>query len=135
MKNEERGNGFGTLVAFLFGALGGVCLSLILAPNPGRETRKRIRDASAEAKEMTVEVAHKATETAKESVQELFDQGKERLHDTTRTVQAAVDAGRRAFAEKRAQVADEVSEATINSDNDDDSDEGVAGTPNEQPSS
>ena len=124
MENEGRGNRFGTVIAFLLGTLAGACLSLILAPTPGRETRKKIRDVSAEARDRTVDVAHKATETAKGSVHEFVDHGKERVHDTTHTVKAAVDAGKKAFLEKKAEITDVISHVGVTSDHGDNADNG-----------
>ena len=121
MENERRGNGFGTVIAFFLGTLAGACLSLVLAPTPGRETRKKIRDVSADARDRTVDAAYKATETAKESVQEFVEHGKERVHDTTHTVKAAVDAGKKAFLEKKAEITDVISQVGVTSDDGDNS--------------
>ena len=122
MENEGRGNGFGTVIAFFLGALAGACLSLILAPTPGRETRKKIRDVSAEAKDKTIDVAHKATETAKGSLHEFVDHSKERIHNTTNTVKAAVDAGKKAFLEKKGEVTDVISDVGATLDHADNGD-------------
>ena len=119
MDNEGRGGGgVLTLLAFLMGALTGACLGLLLAPTSGRETRKKILDASAEAKERAVDVANRATETAKESVHEFVDLGKEHIHGTAQNVRTAVDAGKKAFVEKKAEIGG-VFSRTDQADNDD----------------
>ncbi len=116
MSNNGQNNGLAMIFAFFTGFLAGAVISLLYAPNPGKDTRKKIRDSSVEAKNRTVELAHQASESAKENVQNLVEQGrenvqdlvtqgKERLHDASEQVKGAVDTGRRVSSEVRTKIA------------------------------
>lgn len=120
MDNEKQGNGLAVVVAFFMGGFVGAILSLLFAPIPGRKTRERIRGASVDAKERTVEAAHKAREATTEAahkareatrarVTNLVDQSKTRIDEAAGSVKAAVEAGKTAFSEKKAELADVIS--------------------------
>lgn len=109
MDNEKQGNGLAVLLAFVLGGLVGAILSLLFAPMPGRETRERIRDASTDAKERTVDTAQKARNVTTERVTDLVDQGRARVDDATESVKAAVEAGRTAFVERKSELANIIS--------------------------
>lgn len=116
MDNEKQGNGLAVVVAFFLGGLVGAILSLLFAPMRGRETREKIRGASADAKERTSEAAykakeatHKAREATREKVTVFVDQGKTRLDEAKGSMKAAVEAGKTAFLEKKAELADAIS--------------------------
>jgi gas vesicle protein len=120
MDNEGHGNGLVVLFAFLMGALTGALVSLLFAPLTGRETREKIRTVSTDAKDRTVATAHKARERTRDTVTELVGQGKERVHVAKDGVKAAVDAGKKAFTEKKAELADAISHTHHSDDVDED---------------
>lgn len=109
MDNEKQGNGLIVLLAFLTGGLIGSLLGLLFAPMAGRETRERIRDASTDVRDRTVNTAHRARDATTERVTELVDKGKARVDDATESVKAAVEAGKSAFVEKKSELANIIS--------------------------
>ena len=109
MDNEKQGNGLIILLAFFTGGLIGSLLGLLFAPMAGRETRERIRDASTDVRDRTLDTAHRARDATTERMTELVDKGKARVDDATETVKAAVEAGKSAFVEKKSELADVLS--------------------------
>lgn len=109
MDNGKQGNGLIVLLAFFTGGLIGSLLGLLFAPMAGRETRERIRDASTDVRDRTLDTAHRARGATTERVTELVDKGKARVDDATETVKAAVEAGKSAFVEKKSELADVLS--------------------------
>lgn len=119
MNNNGQNSGLAMIFAFFTGFLAGVVISLLYAPSSGKETRKKIREKSVDAKNRTVELAHQASESTQESihnlveqgrenVQGLVDQGKERLHDAGEQVKQAVETGRRVSSEVRTKLANSI---------------------------
>ena len=106
MDNEKQSNGLVVLLAFFTGGLIGSLLGLLFAPMAGRETREKIRDASTDVRDRTINTAHRAKDTTTERVSELVDKGKARVDDATESVRAAVEAGKSAFVEKKSELAD-----------------------------
>ena len=106
MDGEKQGNGgLGILLAFFLGGVIGSLLGLLFAPMTGRETRERIRDASTDVKERTINTAQRAREAASETVTDLVDKGRSRVDEATEGVKAAVEAGKTAFVEKKSELA------------------------------
>ena len=117
MSNNGQNNGLTIVFAFFTGFMAGAVISLLYAPNSGKETRQKIRDTSIDAKNRTVEFAQQTTENARQGVQALVTQGKEsvhgivdsskeRLHDAGEQVKSAVETGRKVSADVRAKIAD-----------------------------
>ena len=86
---------------------------------PGKETRQKIRDTSIDAKNRTVELAHQASDSARQGVQTLVEQGKEgvhgivdsskeRLQEAGDQVKSAVETGRKVSADVRAKIAESI---------------------------
>ncbi len=116
MSNNGQNNGLAMIFAFFTGFMAGAVISLLYAPSSGKETRKKIRDTSVEAKNRTVEFASQASDSArqgvqtiveqgKESVHDMVDTGKERLHQATEQVKSAVETGRKVSADVRTKIA------------------------------
>ena len=116
MSNGGQNNGLGMIFAFFTGFMAGAVISLLYAPNSGRETRQKIRDKSVEARDRTVELAHQASDNARQSAQNLMEQSresvqgivdtsKERLQEAGDQVKSAMEAGRKVSADVRTKIA------------------------------
>lgn len=94
MNNETHDSSASSIMfSFLLGGIVGAGLALLLAPQSGAETRKRITEASDDLK-------HKADDLAKQarsSVESAIDRGREAFEEKKSTVVSAIDAGREAF--------------------------------------
>ncbi len=119
MSNNGQNNGLAMIFAFFTGFLAGTVISLLYAPGSGRETRKKLRETSVDAKNRTAELAHQATDNTKEGIQTLVEQGresvhnivdsgKERLHEATQQVQSAVETGRKVSSDVRTRIAESI---------------------------
>ena len=119
MSNNGQNNGLTMVFAFFTGFMAGAVISLLYAPSSGKETRQKIRDTSIDAKNRTVEFAHQASDSARQGVQTLVEQGKEsvhgivdsskeRLQEAGEQVKSAVDTGRKVSADVRAKIADSI---------------------------
>lgn len=78
MNNERVEGALWFVLGFSVGSLVGAILSLLLAPQPGKKTRKQIHRASVDARERTIEAAHKA----KDTVEDFVDQGIGQISET-----------------------------------------------------
>lgn len=116
MNNNGQNNGLAMIFAFFTGFLAGAVISLLYAPSSGKETRKKIRETSMDAKDRTIEIAQQATDSTKEglqtfveqgrdSVHGIVDSGKERIQEATKQVQSAVETGRKVSSDVRTRIA------------------------------
>ena len=119
MSNNGQNNGLTIVFAFFTGFMAGAVVSLLYAPNSGKETRQKIRDTSIDAKNRTVELAQQAASSAREGAQTLVEQGKEsihgivdtskeRFHEAGEQVKTAVETGRKVSADVRAKIAESI---------------------------
>ncbi len=94
MRHEEGGFSAGSvLLSFLLGGMVGAGLALLMAPQSGAETRKRI-------KEFTDDVREKATEyvgQTKEKVISTVEKGKHLVEEKKSALTAAFEAGKEAY--------------------------------------
>lgn len=98
MKSENGRAGF--VPGFLLGGLVGAAVALLLTPRSGDETRDTLADRGIELKVKAEEVATKAREEA----DELLTLGKTVLEEQRTRIQEAVEEGKGAAAQKRAEL-------------------------------
>jgi gas vesicle protein len=98
MGNQESGHGAGSLIfAFFIGGLVGAGVALLIAPQPGKETRQKIKGLAEEAKEKAVEYA----EQVKGKVTSTVEKGKEVFEEKKSLVTTAVEAGKEAYEKEK----------------------------------
>lgn len=85
-------NGTDFLAGFLLGALAGTALALLFAPQPGEQTRQKIKEQSFELKGRAREMSSKAREQA----EELVARGRIVLNRRIAHLEEAVAEGKRA---------------------------------------
>jgi gas vesicle protein len=98
MRTRERGAGF--VSGFLLGGLVGAAVALLLTPRSGEETRDTLMDRGIVLKVKAEEVASKAREEA----DDLIARGKTVLEDQRARLREAVEEGKEAAAEKKAEL-------------------------------
>jgi gas vesicle protein len=92
------------MFSFLLGGIVGAGLALLLAPQSGIETRRKITEASDDLK-------HKADELAKQaksSVESAIEKGREVVEEKKSVLSSAIEAGREAFHKEKNKEAAEV---------------------------
>jgi gas vesicle protein len=85
------------MFSFLLGGIVGAGLALLLAPQSGAETRRKITEASDDLK-------HKADDLVKHargSVESAIEKGRDVFEEKKSTVVSAIDAGREAFHKEK----------------------------------
>ena len=98
MGNEESGRSTGSIIlAFFIGGLVGAGVALLLAPQPGKETRQKIKELADEAKEK----AAKYAEEVKSKVTSTVEKGKELVEEKKSLITTAVEAGKEAYVKEK----------------------------------
>ncbi len=94
MRHEEGGFSAGSvLLSFLLGGMVGAGLALLLAPQSGVETRRKIRELTEDVKEKASDyVSH-----AKEKVASTVEKGKHLVEEKKSAITAALEAGKEAY--------------------------------------
>lgn len=91
--NDDQGNGtLGSIIAFSAGALLGAGIALILTPQSGAETRKRVRDYFAKA----VDQLRAHGQDAQAAVKTALEPGKEAIEAATEYGKHAYETGKEA---------------------------------------
>ncbi len=104
----------GVMVGGVLGALAG----LLLAPASGRETRRRIADTSADARDRTLDFIDESRERMADLVDEsrsrvtnLVQDGKEELAEAASGIRGIIDEGKEAYRTRRSELVDEGEES------------------------
>lgn len=107
--SEREGYSTGSmLLAFLLGGIVGAGVALMLAPQSGTETRRRVRDLTEDIIEKSTEYAEdvkqrisKGVEKGKETIQSTVEKGKDIYGEKRSAITSAIEAGKEAYeAEK-----------------------------------
>ncbi|MCS7203488.1 MAG: YtxH domain-containing protein [Thermodesulfovibrio sp.] len=94
MSEEREGYSAKSLfLAFLLGGLVGAGISLLLAPQSGRETRLKIKEAAEDVKEK----AESYIKEAKEKISTTLEKAKEMLEEKKSALSKAIEAGKEAY--------------------------------------
>ena len=73
---EEKSSGSGwTITAFITGAIFGAALAFLMAPEPGKETRKKVLSEAEKLKELAMKKAAELIEEAKKRMEEKAQAG------------------------------------------------------------
>jgi len=100
MKDEGFGSG-SLLLSFLLGGVVGAGLALLVAPQSGEETRRKIKELADDIKEKTNEYINEA----KDKVTSVADEGKGYYDEKKSLIKAAIDAGKDAYEKEKEKFA------------------------------
>ena len=102
MGNEESGRSSGsTILAFFIGGLVGAGVALLFAPQPGKETRQKIKELAEEAKGKVIQCA----DEVKGKVTSTVEKGKGLVEEKKSLITTAVEAGKEAYAKEKEKLA------------------------------
>lgn len=94
---QDKGSNTG---AFILGAVVGAGIALLFAPRSGKETQEQLK---ARARELT-EAAQERVRAAQEEIEEKLGRAGEEVRTQIESVRGAVDAGRQAAFDARAEL-------------------------------
>ncbi len=104
MNNETQHTSAGSIMfSFLLGGIVGAGLALLLAPQSGPETRRRITELSGDVRKR----ADEAFDQAREAVESAFERGRGTIQEKREAVTSAIEAGREAFHKEKTKEAAE----------------------------
>ena len=98
MADNSKGGEF--LAGLILGGLIGAAIGLLLAPQPGEETRAQLREKGIELKARAEELSAEARRKA----EELEEAGKEVLEEQKARLEEAIEEGKEAAAEKKEEL-------------------------------
>ena len=102
MSDEGRGAEF--LAGVIIGGLIGAAVGLLLAPQPGEETREQLVEKGIELKERVAELS----EEARKKAEELHEEGRTVLETQTVRVKEAIEEGKKAASKKKKDLLQEL---------------------------
>jgi len=101
---EEGGYGTGSVfLSFLLGGIVGAGFALLLAPQSGDDTRKKIRQLTEDVKEKTMDYV----EEVKGKVTTGMDRGKDYYEEKKSVVASAIEAGKEAYEKEKERLSKE----------------------------
>ena len=101
---SDEGRGLEFLAGVVLGSLVGAAVALLLAPQPGEETREQLRETSIELKDRMVELS----EEARKKAAELQAKGRTAVQSQTARVKEAIEEGKKAAAKKKKELLQEL---------------------------
>ncbi len=102
MGNEESGRSTSSIIlAFFIGGLVGAGVALLFAPQPGKETRQKIKELAEEAKGKAI----KCADEVKGKVTSTVEKGKGLVEEKKSLITTAVEAGKEAYAKEKEKLA------------------------------
>lgn len=90
-----------TMLAFLVGAVAGGITALLLAPDKGSETRRKLREGASNMYGKGEEMFEEKTAAAQARAQALVDSAKAKLHEAENAARSQVSAIKEAVREGR----------------------------------
>lgn len=101
---DDRGCSLGAVgLAFVGGGLVGAAMTLLLAPQSGRESREQVRGYGQRAEEQV----HELADTAAQALDQAVDKGREFVQEKKMVLAEAVEAGRTAMQRERERLSGE----------------------------
>jgi len=100
MKDEGIGPG-SLLLSFLLGGVVGAGLALLVAPQSGEQTRRKIKELTDDVRERTNEYINEA----KDKMSSVTDEGKGYYEEKKSMIQAAIEAGKEAYEKEKEKLA------------------------------
>lgn len=103
MSRETRGGEF--LAGLIIGGLVGAAVALLFAPQPGEETRTRLREKGIELQGRLAEVGERGKEVFQEQrvrLEEAIEEGKEAAEKKKKEILAQIEAEKKSRAKQQA---------------------------------
>ena len=102
MGDESKGAEF--LAGLIIGGVIGAAAALLLAPQPGEETRADLRERGIELKERMIELS----EEARRRAEDLQAEGRATVETQKARVEEAIEEGKKAASKKKKELLDEL---------------------------
>jgi len=97
MSEDCSYSGSAIALGFILGGALGASLALLLAPEPGRRTRERLRDLAADVRDKTIA----ASDELRDKAEDVLGRSREVFEEKKATLSAAVQAGKEASRRER----------------------------------
>jgi len=97
MKNQSK-----ILLSFVIGALAGAATGLLLAPDKGEVTRKKIKDSVNDLSDKTRDIINDLGDKAKETINDLGEKTKETINDLSEKAKNSFRKGQTVKGEEQA---------------------------------